>query len=379
MAMKYDTRSCTITTTWEWVQVLGSGGSKNVTVNNIAVSASQQWAWDGAYWNPVGSMVVDTSSHYYSDSDGYTGYIPLISHNATVEAPTYSGTRFDQRVTTYGGGTGTFSGTVTKSYSYQWSDYSTTDNASYSISYDDGTYAGTLTLDSVSGSPSSPSYSGSYSGQTTTTSTSGTAYYSGDVPLKPTAPSSPTNFRVSSQNDTSVNLAWDSVSGADSYSVEVYIKGNGVPIQTSYGLTSLTKYFDGLSKGQTYSFKLWAKNGAGNGAAVNINDFLLGGGRPQNWTWTTLLPTANTYTIDKHRANLVSANDWNDFCARINDFRKYKNLATVSFTSAVAANDFKSTLYEQARSAIDAMKVSTNPNGYYSKLVVLRETLNSIS
>jgi hypothetical protein len=288
MAMRYDSRSCIVTTDWEWVQVSGSGGSKSVSKNGVGVTVYQDWGWDGS-WTPISPVRTNDTAYYYSDAEGYSGDIPIVGGSLSGSTPPPLGTGyFGETRTTTGSGTANYSGTVNKTVSYQWGATRTYDNASSSIYYDDGTYAGYLTLDSVSGSSSAPSYSGSYVGQTATTTTSGTAYYSGDVPLK-------------------------------------------------------------------------------------------GGGRPANWTWTTLNPTYNTYSDNKLRANLVTAKEWNDFCSRLNEFRIYKKLATVSLTNAVAINDFTSSMYEQARSAIDAMKVSPNPNGFYSKLVALKDTLNSIS
>lgn len=291
MTMKYDSRSCTISQNWEWVQGSGSGGSKTVTVSGISVSAYQDWAWDGGSWNSVGSMVVTTTTHSYSDADGYSGDIPIQSHNATVSPPSYSGTTFDERIRTYGGGTGTFSGTVYKTVSYYWgASGSPTNNASTSIHYDDGTYAGTLYLDSVSGSPSAPSYSGSYIGQTDSTSTSGTAYYSGDVPLK------------------------------------------------------------------------------GSGEL-----------RPNNWTWSSLVPSAWVYFGGGIlRANVVNATEWDNFCARINEFRQFRSLSNYNFTVATTGGSLTYSMTMEAVNAINDMVPVSMGVGPYSTLVNLKDALNSI-
>lgn len=300
MAMKYDSRSCTITTNWEWVQTSGSGTTKTVTVSGISVSPTQEWAWDGGDWAQVGSPKLPSSynTYNYSDSDGYTNSsLPLQSWSVgTISPPSWSGTTIDERATTSGSGTASYSGTVTKTSGEGWGAVSTTNTASSSISYDDGTYAGTLYLDSVSGSPSPPSYSGTYIGQTAQTSNSGTAYYSGDVPLKGSS----------------------------------------------------------------------------------------GGTRPSNWSWSTLVNSAQTNPSRVYTGTIplviVDHDEWNSFTSRINEFRNYKlgQGNQFTFSSATSGANVWS-LYNQAVNAISPMATVDQSGGFYNKLMNLRSALNSIT
>jgi hypothetical protein len=387
MAYRSDTRSCTVSQNWEWVQVSGSGGSKSVTKTGVSVRTYQDYGWDGS-WTPASSVMLASGqgSYSYSDGDGYSGSISLQSWSYDYPPPPPSGTgTWGETRRQTGGGTATYSGTVNKTASYQWSaSGNPSHNASSSISYDDGTYAGTLYLDSVSGSPSPPSYNGSSIGESASTSTSGMAYYSGDVPLKQTAPSSPTNFRITSQDATSVNLAWNSASGADTYSVEVYVKGTTTnPVSQNYGITGLTKYITGLTSGQSYDIKLYASNGAGNSIPVWMYDVKIGHARPTNWTFTTLVSSQSTNpnTIYTNTIPLIIMNhtDWNNFTKRINDFRKFKNLSDYPFSTVSATHLLTQEIYDEAINAITSMKSITEVNGFYSKLINLRDILNSVN
>jgi hypothetical protein len=166
--MKYDSRSCTVTTNWEW----GQNGTTPITTTTErkSVVTSQRWKYIAMYdtWAKDGALQYEG-----------TNFVE------TVAPQSPGGSSQDGAIiTTNGSGMADVTTTSGGDPIYIWGAVGTTDNASPSISYDDGTYAGTLYLDSVSGSPSPPSHNGSYNGDTATTSTSGTAYYSGDVPLK---------------------------------------------------------------------------------------------------------------------------------------------------------------------------------------------------
>jgi hypothetical protein len=398
MVMKYDTRSCTVSQNWEWVQVSGSGGSKTVTKSGVSISILQEFAWDGGGWSTVGSAYASTSdqTYSYSDAEGYSGDIPLQSFSGSVSPPTTSGTKIDQRVTISGGATATYSGSVTKTSSQQWgTSGSSTHNASNSITYDDGTYAGTLYLDSVSGSPSSPSFNGSFIGQTTSTSTSGIASYSGDVPLKGGGDPDPTpTLQVVAKNitDTSVTAVIEGLMFEANYyhmfEMELW-NGNGTThiITESWADPSSNKYtsvgFNLLEPNKTYTLKGFTKStptgGRNHVGTVTFTTIQPSNTRPNNWSWTTLTPSTVSYTSGKLRANLVSASEWNSFCVRINDFRKFKNLATITFVSATSSNDFNEDMYTQAYNAISAMKSVNKPSGFYSKLIALSDALNTIN
>jgi hypothetical protein len=285
MAMRYDSRTCTVFQNWEWVQT----GTTPITTTTTrkSVTTSQRWKYYLSFdtWAKDGSLSYEgtnfeeTVAPPYPGGAGADGAIIYTSGSGMADVTTQSG---GEPINGWGA-----SG-------------ESTHNASPSISYDDGEYAGTLYRDNVSGSPSAPSYNGSYVGQTDTTSTSGTAYYSGDVSLKD--------------------------SGG-------------------------------------------------------------GGSRPSNWTWSSLVSGSSTYELGGViRADVVSADDWINFCLRINEFRRYKLGAgkDYTFTTAISKTSLTSSHYEEARLAISDMttvpaSVSTGEKGVNSKILALSNALNSIT
>jgi hypothetical protein len=88
----------------------------------------------------------------------------------------------------------------------------------------------------------------------------------------------------------------------------------------------------------------------------------------------------------------MHASEWNNFTARINDFRIYKGLALYSFTTMYSESEFTKTIINEALTAIRDMSahftggklVDTNRStgdsilvaSYYTKMV---EALNSIA
>ncbi len=303
MAIKSTTRSCAVTTNWEWGQNSGDGTTKNIS-QSYTVAILQQFAWDGAYWNPVGSIYTTQTTQSYSDTDGFSGELSIQSNtlSGTVEAPTWSGSSFDQRTTNSGGGTATFSGTVKKTASFGWGAVSTTHNHSDSVYYDDGTYAGNLPISSCSGYANAPTHNGSSIGETAQTTGTGTATYSGDIPLK----------------------------------------------------------------------------GGGGGTDPDPPP---GGGnnRPSNWSWSTLSSLSPMYYDQGFiKANLVTTNEWRNFCARINEFRSYNGLSSYTFSNVSINEIINSSTINQAVNAISPMAPVTLGAGPYSTLINLRNALNSI-
>lgn len=301
MAIKSTTQACTVTTDWEWGQNGGDGTTKDIS-QSYTIAVLQQFAWDGAYWNPVGSIYTTQTTQSYSDADGFSGELSIQSNtiSGTVEAPTWNGSYFDQRTTNSGGGTATFSGTVKKTASFGWGAVSTSHNHSSSVYYDDGTYAGNLPVTSCSGYANAPSYNGSSIGETAQTTGTGTANYSGEVPLK---------------------------------------SGGGTDPDPDPGG---------------------------------------GNNRPNDWSWSTLTSYSPIYSQDVIKANLVTANEWINFCTRINEFRNYKGFSSYSFSTVSVNQIITSSNINQAINAISTMAPVTLGAGPYSTLINLRNALNSI-
>jgi hypothetical protein len=131
-------------------------------------------------WVSSGSQTSTLSSTYNYNDGTYSGTLSLTSSSAgTPPAPTGSGS-VGSTTSTSASGTANYSGTcyTADTRTYGWVSTSTTHNAASSISYNDGTYSGTLNLDNVTGTPPTPSGSSTV-GTQQTTSVTGTANYSG--------------------------------------------------------------------------------------------------------------------------------------------------------------------------------------------------------
>jgi hypothetical protein len=391
MAMKYSSQSCSVTSTWEWV-ITGYTPvtetevteTKTVTITRTWHRYANEWQAGSLSWpSSVDGMSLVSISHV--DTEPWTP-----SHWA-AEGSTY---------TTSGTGVATYKGKKKSGGEpiYGWGHYSTSHNHPSSISYDDGTYAGTLTYDSCSGSASSPSSSGSYAGQQTSTTGSGTAYYSGDIPAKETPPS--LSVAAKNINDTSVRATIENLMYAANYyhlfEVELWRGSEEEYLLTkqwtdSSGLNKYTSIdFSGLDPGTVYTIKGFVKSTssssrvhAGTVVFTTTGQTLV---RPQNWSWTTLQSSGSVYQYVNEsvlRANVVSADEWTNFCKRINDFRKYKKLNTINFTPIGIGTSLTSAIFNAVRNAIAEMTtvtntVSTGQTGVKAKLEALKDSLNSI-
>ena len=80
--------------------------------------------------------------------------------------------------------------------------------------------------------------------------------------------------------------------------------------------------------------------------------------RPDNWTWSSTVASGATVGTYNGVPAYLTAKEWNNFTARINSFRTYKKLSTVSFTSAVAGSSMTAAQVNSARTAINAMSPS---------------------
>lgn len=81
-------------------------------------------------------------------------------------------------------------------------------------------------------------------------------------------------------------------------------------------------------------------------------EFTTESARPDNWSWWS--------TIAQDKPIHLSANEWNTFCVRVNEFREYKGLPTYgSFITAYPGNDISATIVNHAVWAIGAMNSSS--------------------
>ena len=69
--------------------------------------------------------------------------------------------------------------------------------------------------------------------------------------------------------------------------------------------------------------------------------------RPSNWSWSNAFVSGQSLNI--------TATDWNSFCVRINEFRRYKGLSVYSFTSVVRGGIMYASHVNQAINAINSL------------------------
>jgi hypothetical protein len=388
MAMRYDSRTCTVSQNWEWVvtgytPITSSTTRKSVTTSQRwkYIAMYDTWATDGAL-QYEGTNFVETVAPPYPGGAGANGAI----------------------IYTYGSGMADVTTTSGGDPIYGWgASGSFTHDASPSISYDDGTYAGTLYRDSVSGSPNPPSYNGSYIGETSSTSTSGTAFYSGDVPLKDSGGGDPDptpSLSVTAKNitDSSVRATIEGLQYPSSYyhlfEMELWRGNEEEYLITQSWIDSSNlhyTYFDfsGLNSGSTYTLKGFVKSTSTSGRVhAGTVAFTTTGTtvtRPNDWVWTSLSNGSTTYELGGVlRADVVSSTEWNSFCNRINEFRRWKNLEDFTFTNVASKTSFSNSIYEEARIALSALttvpaSVSTGETGVNSKIQFLSNALNAIT
>lgn len=76
--------------------------------------------------------------------------------------------------------------------------------------------------------------------------------------------------------------------------------------------------------------------------------------RPDDWAWANVAAGASVPTYNDKLAP-VSADEWNSFCARINEFRAYKSMSDYAFTTLTAGTSFSAAIAREAITAIDAI------------------------
>jgi len=136
--------------------------------------------------------------------------------------------------------------------------------------------------------------------------------------------------------------------------------------QVSYIETTLYN----LSPGTTYNVHnvVWYSSAQGQPATQESRDPASGTAsvttlkqRPANWYWS------NTFTSGQQLN--ITATDWNSFCARINEFRRYKGYGDYYFTSVIRSGIMYASHVNQAINAINEM------SGLYASQVRAGESI----
>lgn len=135
-------------------------------------------------------------------------------------------------------------------------------------------------------------------------------------------------------------------------------------------------YGNAFTHNTWYTLKVVAYDNSGNSSFTTVRvQYKIS--RPTNWSWHT--------TKSKGGSINVTASEWNSFCARINQFRQYKDLSNYSFTSVSSGTLITASIVNQAVTAINAMSPPTSALSASKGGVItadffnrLRDSLNSI-
>lgn len=142
------------------------------------------YANDTRTYGWIRQSTFDDASGFNSYDDGtYKGTLYYVNSIGTPPYPTINNPSVGATTITSVSGTANYSGTVytADTRTYGWVLYgSKTDNSASSVSYNDGTYSGTLGRSSVSGTPTAPTGTAS-PGTLQTQTITGTANYTGTV------------------------------------------------------------------------------------------------------------------------------------------------------------------------------------------------------
>lgn len=151
--------------------------------------------------------------------------------------------------------------------------------------------------------------------------------------------------------------AYDGGSGmrtSSTYYTEISNAGGGNYGQGSYS-TNLYRTFTtngsggALINGSTYYVRVTAYDREGNSTTVTTNA-VYKQARPDNWTWHSNKVKGQDFNI--------TADEWNSFCKRINQFRIYRGHGNYVFTDAIKGQPAMATQLNQARTAINTMNTS---------------------
>ena len=95
--------------------------------------------------------------------------------------------------------------------------------------------------------------------------------------------------------------------------------------------------------------------------------------RPDSWAWHTVKVAGQPI--------LLTAQEWNSFCIKINQFRQYKSLSNYSFSTATKGEIITASIINQAINAISPMSPSTKPPAIATagKTEITASFLNTLS
>lgn len=125
-------------------------------------------------------------------------------------------------------------------------------------------------------------------------------------------------------------------------------KGCYVP-SSSASDTEMTVSDSFLARGANYKVRVFVVNASGEVSETSgwINVTIPEKTRPENFSWWYPKTSGGTFNL--------TADEWNRFTGRINEFRDYRSIPKYSFTMAVTGNTFTASIYNEVREAIQAI------------------------
>jgi len=243
---------------------------------------------------------------------------------------------------------------------------SSTNATSYTLRYKnyDGIY---YTIPNISGTTyalTGLEYGVTYYLSVKGNNSAGSSSYTIENPGTTTA-KSPGNLTNPAKNNNTIDVrVADGMSGNWDY-IRIYAYNNGITptykdiTYANYQSGTRIVTWTGLTLGLQYRFNArtyYIYNSVALDSVYWSNDlYVTTTSRPSNFNWTTPKIQGNPVTN-------LTATEWNALCTRINEFRQYKGLSTISFTILSSGGFFYASSLNEARNAIYPM----NSTGLFS-------------
>lgn len=159
-------------------------------------------------------------------------------------------------------------------------------------------------------------------------------YTPGEITEYP--PDPPSYIRLDSATKTTLSLSWNDVPTA----MEYFVMANG---EGHSNVTSPYTTLEGLRPDTDYYVCIRSHNVAGASEPTCRTFRTLGEiDRPPDWSWSyNMYPGRYFYKYVGNNACVVPASEWNNFCDRVNAFRRYKKLPAKSFRRVSSGDTFR--------------------------------------
>ena len=194
----------------------------------------------------------------------------------------------------------------------------------------------------------------------------------------------PTSVWFTNVSTSTIRFNWTNMMEAtDGY--DVYFKLTSDPSYTYIGRTySTDSYFSGLSSGTSYSFGVRCVTSGGETSTIKYatQSTSSAPSRPSNWSWTTAELSAFN---NRGAITTLTYLRWNDFVTKVNAFRTYKGLSTISASMSSGDRVMTAARFNTVNNAINAMSntyITTRSTGQQvlgSYFITLSDALADIT